>query len=56
MLTTVGRYFIVLIDKRGHTNAPVNGSVRDGGLCAKLGARDHAHKSTTRTTSAALAC
>ena len=36
MLTAVGRYFIVLIDKRGHTNAPFTRSACDDRLCAKI--------------------
>ena len=37
-------------------NAPISGVVCGGGLCAKMRACEHAHKSTTRTTSAALDC
>ena len=38
------------------SNAPISGVVCEGGLCAKMRACEHAHKSTARTTSAALAC
>ena len=37
MLAAVGRYFIVLIDKRGHTNAAISRAVCDGHLHDKMG-------------------
>ena len=37
MLTTVGRFFIVLIDKRDHTNAAISRAVCDGRLHDKMG-------------------
>ena len=56
MLTTVGRFFIVLIDKRGHTNACVSRSACAGHLCAKMRACEHAHIWTARALSAARTC
>ena len=56
MLAAVGRYFIVLIDKRGHTNAQLSRTSCDVRLCVNIGACDRTHKRTAREVSAGAAC
>ena len=55
MLAAVGRYFIVLIDKRGHTNAPFSRTACGGCLRDRMEER-HSRKQTPRAVSVAIAC